>query len=290
LALVLVFGFGSSSCLYIRHPVTRGGQPVSPATPPILLSGTPDDLNSRVARIYDAIHSFQATMEMKASVGSVYRSAAITEITAGVEAYVLFRKPAAVQILGKYPVVGSTAFDMVSTGGDFKMYLAAKNLFVTGSDAAPTDSKNALENLRPGQFLAAILIRPADLSTGRIFIEDDTDVDHAWSILQFTRKGPGDTDLPDRSVWFDRSDLRIIRQRIFDDQGLIVSDTTYDKWLPYAGAMFPSHIDANFKKAGYGFSIDVTEMKMNVELTDDKFVLEQPAGSKLQVIGGTEQH
>jgi hypothetical protein len=251
-----------------------------------LPASTPDDLNSRIAKIYDAIHSFQATMEMKASVGSVYRSAEITEITAGVEAYVLFRKPAAIRLLGKYPLVGTTAFDLVSTGGDFKMYLAAKNLFVTGSDSAPQVSKNALENLRPGEFLAAILVRPADLATERIFIEDDTDFDHAWSILQVTRKGPGDTDLPDRSVWFDRSDLRIIRQRIFDDHGLIVSDTTYDKWLPYSGAMFPSRIDANFKKAGYGFSIDVTEMKMNLELADNKFELQQPPGSKLQVIGG----
>ena len=230
-------------------------------------------------------------MDMKASVGSVYRSVTITEITAGVEAYVLFRKPAAVRILGKYPVIGSTAFDMVSTGSDFKMYLSSKNLFVAGSESAPPVSTNALENLRPHEFISAILIRPADLSTERIYVEDDTDVDHAWSVLQFTRKGPGDTDLPDRSVWFDRVDLRIIRQRIFDDQGLIVSDTKYDKWQPYAGVVFPSHIDANFKKAGYGFSIDVTDMKMNVELADNKFQLAQPPGSKLQVIGAVaEQH
>jgi len=75
-------------------------------------------------------------------------------------------------------------------------------------------------------------------------------------------KGPGDTDLPDRSVWFDRLDLRAIRQRIFDNDGLIVSDTKYDKWQPYDGVLFPKHIDASFKKDGYGVVINTNAVKM----------------------------
>jgi len=252
---------------------------------PYLLTSTADDLNSRIANVYNATNSFQATAEMKPRVGNVYRSFTITEITESFTTYILFRKATSIRLLGKVPVYG-TAFDMASTGPEFKLSLPSKNLFVTGSDSTPvTDSTNPLESLRPGELLAAILIRPADLSTERIHIEDDTDIDHSWYILQIARKGPGDTDLPDRSIWFDRLTLRPIRQRIFDDEGLIVSETRYDKWQVYNDVLFPTHIDAGFKKSGYGVTIDTSEVKMNLPLADDKFALEQPAGSTLKVLG-----
>lgn len=233
----------------------------------------------------NATHSFEATTDMTARSGSVYRSLALTEFNESFTAYILFRKAALLRVVGKAPIYG-TAFDMTSTGADFKLSLPIKNLFVTGSDSAPAAaSANALENLRPNALVAAILIRPADLAAERIHIEDDTDIDHSWYILQFTRKGPDDTDLPDRSVWFDRLDLHIIRQRIFDNDGLIVSDTRYDKWQPYSGVLFPSHIDASFKRDGYGVVINTSAVKMNSELADEKFVQQQPSGSTLKVLG-----
>jgi outer membrane lipoprotein-sorting protein len=252
---------------------------------PNLLDSSADDLNARIAFIYDRTQSFEATTEMSARVGSVYRSFKLTEITQSFTTYILFRKDAFIRIVGKLPLVGSTAFDMASMGPDFKLSIPTKNLFVTGSDSTPAVSTNPLENLRPSALLAAMLIRPVDLSTERMYIEDDTDVDHAWYILQIARKGPDDTDLPDRSIWFDRLDLRPIRQRIFDNKGLIVSDTKYDKWLPFNEVLFPTHIDASFKKDGYGVLINTSSVKMNSTLADDKFVLLQPEGSKLQVLG-----
>lgn len=269
---------------YRTTPVLYGGQPLPPHMAPYLLSSTADDLNGRIAGIYNATQSFEATADMTARTGSVYRSLAVTEYGQTVTAFILFRKPETIRVLGRYPVVG-TVFDMTSSGPDFKLSLPTKNLFVTGSDSTPAVSHNALENLRPDALLAAILIRPADLSTERIHIEDDTDVDHAWYILQFTRKGPDDTDLPDRSVWFDRQDLRAVRQRIFDNDGLIVSDTKYDKWQVYGDVLFPAHIDASFKKDGYGVTINTSAVKMNSAPGDDKFILNQPEGSTLKVLG-----
>jgi hypothetical protein len=254
---------------------------------PYLLTSTAEDLNSWIASIYSATHSFEATTDMTARSGNVYRSLALTEYNETFTAYILFRKDATIRVLGKYPLLG-TVFDMTSTGSDFRISLPTKHLYVTGSDSAPEEpSTSTLENLRPNVLLAAILIRPADLATERIHMEDDTDVDHSWYILQFTRKGPDDTDLPDRSVWFDRLTLRAIRQRVFDNDGLIVSDTKYDKWQPYDGVMFPTHIDASFKKDGYGVVINASAVKMNTEPGDEKFAQEQPAGSTLKVLGAT---
>jgi outer membrane lipoprotein-sorting protein len=241
-----------------------------------------EELNDQIARTYNATDSFEATTEMSARTGSVYRSFSVTEFTQSFTTYILFRKNAALRLMGKLPVVGTRAFDLVSTGPDFKLSIPPKSLFVTGRDSTPTVSTNAIENLRPNSLLAALLIHPADLATERVHIEDDTDVDHSWYILQFSRKGPNDTDLPDRSVWFDRLDLRPIRQRIFDNAGLIVSDTRYDKWKAYNGVLFPGHVDASFKKDGVGVVINTTTVKMNTALTDEQFVLTQPEGSKLR--------
>ena len=283
---VIAAALMSGGCFKTR-PLTYGSAPLPPHVAPYLLTSTAEDLNSWIANIYNATHSFEATTDMTARSGNVYRSFAVTEYNESFTAYILFRKTADIRVVGKVPIYG-TAFDMTSIGDAFKLSLPTKHLFVTGSNSAPEEpSSNTLENLRPNALLAAILIRPADLATERIHIEDDTDVDHSWYILQFTRKGPDDTDLPDRSVWFDRLNLRAIRQRIFDNDGLIISDTKYDKWQPYDGVMFPTHIDASFKKAGYGVVINTNSVKMNSEPGDEKFAEVQPAGSTLKVLGST---
>jgi hypothetical protein len=283
IASALILG----GCFKTIRPLTYGSAPLPPHVAPYLLTSTAEDLNGWIANIYNATHSFEATTDMTARSGSVYRSFAVTEYNGSFTAYILFRKAADIRVVGKVPIYG-TAFDMTSTGPDFRLSLPTKHLFVTGSDSTPEEpSANTLENLRPNALLEAILMRPADLATERIHMEDDTDVDHSWYILQFTRKGPDDTDLPDRSVWFDRLNLRAIRQRVFDSEGLIVSDTKYDKWQPYDGVMFPTHIDASFKKDGYGVVINASTVKMNSEPGDEKFVQEQPAGSTLKVLGIT---
>jgi outer membrane lipoprotein-sorting protein len=89
-------------------------------------------------------------------------------------------------------------------------------------------------------------------------------------------------------VWFDREDLSIVRQKVLDPSGSIISDTRYSKWQPYSGVMFPARIDINRDKDGYGLVMDIVEMKMNVTLTDDQFVLNRPEGFQLQTIGGAK--
>jgi outer membrane lipoprotein-sorting protein len=243
-----------------------------------------NDLLARITRIYDAIQSFQATVAMTPSVGSVYKGQ-ITEIH-DVRAYVLFRKPGEIRIIGQLPVVGTRAFDMVSDGENFRFYLVTKNLFVEGSNSAPAVSRNKLENLRPSAFLSSMLIHPCEPSE-HPFLEDQTDEENAVYILQFIHLAPDGSPTASRSIWFDRLDLSIVRQVVYDITGDIVSDTRYAKWQAFNGVSFPGHIDINRDKDGYGVAMDITQMQMNAPLTPDKFVLNKPEGAQLQVIGGT---
>jgi len=66
---------------------------------------------------------------------------------------------------------------------------------------------------------------------------DLTDEDNALYALTFIARLPTAISTPTREIWFDRLDLSIIRQMVFDDQDGIVSDTRYASWTPYAAAV-----------------------------------------------------
>src|ERR1017187_8830618 len=73
-ALAILLGLTSSSCLYTKRVILRHGKKVTDATAPVLLPATKDELAARIAGFYNAINSFQATFDMTPSVGSVYTS------------------------------------------------------------------------------------------------------------------------------------------------------------------------------------------------------------------------
>jgi outer membrane lipoprotein-sorting protein len=281
-ALALLLGLTTSSCLYTKRVILRRGQKVTAATAPKLRVATREELNAQIAAIYNDIKSFQATVDMTPSVGSVYTNS-IKEIK-GVRAFVLFRKPNEIRIIGKYPVLRTNAFDMVSNGTNFKLQLFYNSTFFVGLNSAPATSKNTLENLRPDAFLSSMLIRPAGPNEHPSLV-DATDEDNALYILYFIQDRPNGDRPISRGVWFDRIDLSIVRQTVYDGAGALVSDTRYSKWHVYDGVSFPAHIDLNRPVDGYGVVMDVVDMKMNAPLTDEQFVLNQPEGYRLQTIG-----
>ncbi len=284
--LALILGFLSSSCFVTRRGINRHGKPVTAASAPKLLSATRDQLNTRIGNFYNSVMSFQATADLTASKGSVYIGE-ITEIKDN-RAIIFFRKPATIRIIGQAPLVAarSTLFDMVSDGVNFKASLPLKNLFETGANDAPRTSKNKLENLRPQDFLSSMLIMPVDPATEVPSLIDFIDEDNAFYVLNFVRKSDFQVM---RSVWFDRLDLTIVRQMVWNQpSGELVTDTRYSKWTRYNGVMFPAHIDINRPKDEYGLVLDVTDMKMNIPLGDDKFALPRPEGAQLREIGATQ--
>ena len=124
--LLCLMSAGLSSCLARRRVISgRGCNPT-----PTLLVADQASLVAAVARQYNAIHDFNATVDMAPAVGSAEKSQ-ITEFK-DVRAFILFRKPAFIRIIGLYPVVRSKAFDMVSDGTDFRLYLPGKNRFLVG--------------------------------------------------------------------------------------------------------------------------------------------------------------
>ncbi len=270
----------------IRRPIKNA---VAKTKRPPLMA-TRDELAAKVENLAKQLQSFQATLDMTPSTGSVYKGE-ITEYR-DIRGYILFRSPESIRIIGQYPVVRSTAFDMVSDGKEFRISFPSKSLFVIGENAAPTTSSNKLENWRPQAFLDAMLIQPVDPAREKATLLDFTDEDHSFYLLLIYRNDGKGNIVPLRSIWFDRVDLQIVRQVVYSPDSNTLSDTRYSNWTDYAGVSFPKTIDINRPTDGYGVVLDVVKMEINNTLTDQQFTLQQPAGSKLQVIGspaGVEQ-
>jgi len=279
LLLFCLMPLGFSSCAVRRRIISRRGGSVSQG----LLSVDRNSLMAAITRQYDAVRDFSATVNMTPALGSAEKNK-VTEYK-DVRAYILFRKPAAIHILGLYPVVLGKAFDMVSNGTDFKLYLPSRNRFLVGLNTVEQPSKNKLENLRPQHFLEALLVKPLDMAANKILMENFTDEDNAFYILhEVHENGGGELNLR-RTVWFNRVDLKLARQLIFDDDGNILTDARYEQWRVFDNVAFPGHIEINRPRDEYGVVIDITKLDINKGVTDDKFVLEQPEGTTLQVIG-----
>ncbi len=277
--VVCACALASTACLSRRRVITRQGK----NQPVVLLTADKASLLNRIAAQYESIRSLSTTVDMVPAVGSVNKGK-ITEYK-DVRAFILFRKPADIHLIGLYPVVRNKAFDMVSDGKGFRLYLPAQNRFMLGENEITAPSPNKLENLRPGVFLQALLIHPLDPASETAFLEDFTDEDNAAYIVQILRKdAAGEPELA-RNVWFDRVTLRIVRQQLFDSGGAITMDVRYSTWQNFNSVPFPTQIDINRPKDEYGIVMTLIKVEINKPIGDDKFVLEQPEGTERRILG-----
>ena len=74
------------------------------------------------------------------------------------------------------------------------------------------------------------------------------------------------------------------RQLILDADGNILTDARYTEWRPYDNVPFPKHIEIDRPHDEYGVVIDIVKMEINNGVSEDKFVLDQPEGTTLQVV------
>jgi outer membrane lipoprotein-sorting protein len=274
LCLICVF---TSSCLARRRAMQAALH-----SKPLQTAGLQTLLDA-VQKHYDEIRNFSATVDMVPASGTTEKNR-ITEYK-DVRAYIRFRKPSDFRFRGLTPFVRTTMFDMVSDGTDFKLYIPSKGRFIVGRNAVDAPSPNKLENLRPHQFLDALVVQPLDTRNCKVIFENFTDEDNAYYIVQEVRELNGGALQLTRQIWFSRVDLNMSRQMIFDADGNILTDARYSEWRPYDNVPFPKHIEINWPRDEYAVVLDIVKMEINKGVTADQFVLEQPEGTTLQVVG-----
>jgi len=280
LCLLSVAAFPLSGCLFRTRPLDRqfSTRPLKTATQQDLI----DYVNNQAARI----QSLQATVDIDASAGDV-KNGRITDYKE-IRGYVLARKPAMLRMKGLLPLVRNTAFDMVSDGQQFKVWIPTKNKFVMGSNNADNyDPGKRLENMRPQYIYDAILEPEIDgdeavLENGYETVLDSKRhrVEQPNYSLLVIRKGPQGAYLS-RKIDFSRIDLLPYRQRIYDQQGNVVTDAHYQDYKEFGGTTFPGTIEIERQRESYDITLNIVKLDINKALTDDQFALEQPAGAEV---------
>src|SRR3984893_3735542 len=131
-----------TGCLFRSRRVERqvSTAPLKSATQAELI----DYLNSEAAKI----KTLQATVDIDTSVGGV-KKGKVTDYQQ-IRGYILARKPAMLRMIGLFPIVRNRAFDMVSDGHEFKLWIPTKNRFVVGrNDVTSPNPSQPLENRPP---------------------------------------------------------------------------------------------------------------------------------------------
>ncbi len=283
LLFVCLASAGLTSCIARRRLIARKG---ASNTQQQLLTADRQTLLDSIVRQYDAVRDFNAEVDMVPALGTVEKSK-ITEYK-DVRAYVLFRKPSDIRLIGLYPVVRNKAFDMVSNGDQFKLYVPSKNRFLVGKNEIETPSPNKLENLRPQHFLDAMMVKPIDTATEKVLLMNLTDEDNAFYIVPVVHENANGQLQLTRSIWFNRYNLKLARQFLFDANGNILTDARYSDWKVYDNVPFPKHIEINRPRDEYAVVIDIVKMDINKGVATDKFALLQPEGTTRQVVGQTQ--
>src|SRR3954447_23488953 len=118
------------------------------------------------------VQSLQATVDIDTSVGGI-KKGKVTDYQQ-IRGYVLARKPSMLRMIGLLPVVRTTAFDLVSDGNEFKLWIPPKNRFVQGRNEVTTPNpQQPLENLRPQHIYDALLLRAIDPKVEHAVMQSD---------------------------------------------------------------------------------------------------------------------
>jgi Outer membrane lipoprotein-sorting protein len=273
--------FPTTGCLFRTRKLDRqfSNAPLKSATQEQLI----DYINTQAA----GTRSLQATVDIDTS-SSDPKNGRVTDYKQ-IRGYVLARKPAMLRMKGLMPLVRNTAFDMVSDGQDFKLWIPPKNKFVVGTNSDDNyQPDKRLENLRPQHIYDALLLREigsdeiAVLENGYETVLDAKKhrVDQPDYQMAVIRRGSNGWFLS-RKIEFSRTDLMPHRQQIYDQQGNVVTEARYNDYKDYSGIEFPNTIEIERPREGYDLTLSILKLELNRPLTDDRFALEQPPGAEV---------
>ncbi len=273
-----------SGCLFTTRKL-----PV-PKAPTITQTATPDQLVKFLNQRWDALNTLYATVEIQAS--ALKTSKGEEKDYTSFPGIIMMRKPEWLRVYGRVPVIGSRMFDMVSDGKTFTLYIPSRSIAYEGPNSLNKKSPNAVENMRPGFFFDAMIVRGLDPDDDYMVTADtDTIVDakkkHLIEIpeyvLSILRTKPGSRELtPVRVVTFHRDDLLPYEQDLYDNNGNLETHVTYADYQNFGTEQYPTTVVIKRPLEEYQIVLTVEKVVPNIKLTDDQFQIKLPEDMKIQ--------
>jgi hypothetical protein len=259
-----------------------------PQAPLVTQTATPEELVTRLNQRWEALDTLTATVEIQASVIKTKEGLAKDYPT--LRGHILLRKPGMLRVLGQ--LYGVRAFDMASDGKNFTLSIPTLKKAMRGSNSLKRKSANALENMRPGFFFDAMVVRglePDDLYAVTADSEtvEDTAKKHLYFVpeyvLSIMRSKPGSKELtPVRVITFSRDSLLPYQQDMYDSNGNLETQVNYTNYQDFDSIKYPSLVTIKRPLEESQIVLRVESVKENLPLTDDQFVVKLPDDTQIQ--------
>lgn len=273
-----------SGCLWHTRRVPKAQMPVN------VLAATPQQLVDAMNQRYDAVNSMFATVTFTATEGGSLKGSVKT-ITP-FSGYIIIRKPESLRVIGYLPVVHSLAFDMVSNGSTFTLWIPPKNEAFEGTNTVTEESPNAFENMRPYMFVDSLLI-PKITSEDLMTVTGDSntivdaktkklEIEPEYLLTIVKRQGDSNVLQTKRVVHFSRIDLQPSEEDIYGPNGQIQTQALYGPLQTFGTERFPGTITLRWPLQQQQILITIQKLKVNQPVNDDTFEEKIPAGAKVQ--------
>ena len=280
----LLFVLSTTGCLFRSHKVENH---ISSA---VLKSASQQELIDIVNRDAQQIKTMNATVDIRAAAGG-QKKGKVTEYTE-IRGYILAEKPTMLRMIGLFPVVRNRAFDMVSDGANFKLWIPPKNKFIVGrNDVIKANPTQPLENIRPQHIYDALLLPEIDPKNEIAVLEGSTEqvtdpkthkpLEQANYVLNVIRHDAEGRWMFSRKIFFDRVTLTPYRQIVYDKLGNVATDAQYADYRDFNGVRFPGHIEITRPQEEYNIGLSMVTLKLNEPLKPDQFELQQPSGAQV---------
>jgi outer membrane lipoprotein-sorting protein len=282
--LLITMSTGLTGCLSTTRAVQRT------QAPEVYRTAGVEQLEKEVSDRDAAIRTLTASVLITASTGGGKEGEVKTYTS--FKGYIVVRKPKNLRVIMQLPVLGSEALDMVSDGNTFTLLIPPRNKAIIGTNKVTKPSKNGLENLRPAVFLDSLLV-PGVGPDEYVTLTESTRVIQPQTKHQPVIEEP-DYDLSvlrvksdhvmqrERVIHISRVNMLPFQQDIYNDQGQVETQATYENYQAFGDQQFPSTINIRRPLDEYTLKIDVTKLTLNKELPDDQFALQIRPGMTVQ--------
>jgi len=261
-----------------------------PTAPAKVQTATPEELVDQVNRRWDDFKNLTATVEIQATLVKAQQGLATDYPTC--RGWIVMEKPNHLRVVGQY--LGIRAFNMASDGKTFTLVIPPKNKAIEGPNSVTKKSENQFENLRPGFFFDAMIVRGLDPENYYSQTSDTETIEDAAKkhlltmpeyVLNITRHAPNGSrsDKPVRVITFHRDDLLPSSQDLYDAQGNLESQVSYSAYQSFGDSKYPTRVVIKRPLEGIQIVLTVEKVVNNQDqLPADEFTLKIPPGTQIQ--------
>lgn len=260
-----------------------------PKAPPKVETATPEELVEQINQRWNSFENLTAEVQINLTLTKPQEGLATDYPSC--RGWIVMQKPDNLRVVGQ--LVGVRIFNMASDGKTFTVLIPPRNKAIQGPTTITKRSEKQFENLRPGFFFDAMIVRgldPEDYYTETADTEtiEDAAKKHLYSmpeyIVNITRHAPDGSrrDKPVRVITFHRDELLPSNQDSYDSEGNLESQVSYFSYKDFGGHKFPTRVVIKRPLEGITITLTVEKVDENQKLPADEFTVKIPPDTQIQ--------